>query len=112
MARSSARLDQPMVMVKDAGLMNYAKRRTNSIRSDRQRRMVAMQSLRLMVTSGVVRRAEMDYPRHPDDCADIDADPEVSVSLSPPVDPDEPGWLTRFVRRQTDSSFTHARHTT
>ena len=112
MARSGARLGQPMVMVKDAGRMNNAIRRTKSIRSDHRRRMVVMQSLRLMVTSGVVRRAEMEPPRHPDDCADIEADPQASVVSIPPVNLDEPGWFTRFFCRQTDSSFTHARHTT
>jgi len=92
--------------------MSYAIRRTEGIRWDRWRRMVALRSLELMVMNGVVRRAEVDPPRHLDDCADIEADPESSLASMPPVNLEEQSWFTRFSCRQTDPSFTHARHTT
>ena len=112
MARSGARLGQPILMINAAKSMNYLMRRTKDIRSDRRRHMVVMQSLRLMITSGVVRRAEMDPPHHRDDCAKIEADLEASLSFIPPVNLDEQGWLTRFFLRRTESPFTQARHTT
>lgn len=88
-------------------------RRTKGVRWDRWHHMVVLRSLQLMVLNGVVRRAEVDPPQHLDDCADIEADSEVSVSISmPPVNLDEKGWFTRFFRRRAESVFTHARHTT
>lgn len=99
-------------MVKEVGPMKYAMRRTEGIRWDRWHRMVVMRSLQMMVMSRVVRRAELDPPRHLDDCADIEADPEASLSSMPPVIFDEQGWFTRFFRRRADSHFTHERHTT
>jgi hypothetical protein len=91
--------------------MEHAMRRTDGIRWDRWHRMVVMRSLQMMVMSGVVRRAEIDPPQHLDDCANIETDPEASLSM-PPVIFDEQGWFTRFVRRREDSPFTHERHTT
>ena len=99
-------------MGKGAGPMKYAMRKTKGMRWNRRRHMVMMQSLRLMVTSGVVRRAEMDPPQHRVDCAGIEADPEVSVSSMLPVNLDEQSWFTRFFSRRAESLFTHARHTT
>ena len=99
-------------MVKAAGSMNHAMRRTEGIRWDRWHRMVVTRSLQMMVMSGVVRRAEVDPPQHLDDRAYMEADPEASLSSIQPVIVDEEGWFTRFVSRRSDSSFTHAGHTT
>jgi hypothetical protein len=99
-----------MVIVKNAGPMKYAMRRTEGIRWDRWHRMVVMRSLQMMLMSGVIRRAEVDLPQHRDDCADIEADPEASLSM-PPVISDEQGWFTRFVRRRADLLINHERHT-
>jgi len=92
--------------------MKYAMRRAKSVRWDRWHRMVVMRSLELMVMNGVVRRAEADPPQHLDDCADVEADPEASLSSIPPVNLDEQGWFTRFFRRRADVLINHARHTT
>ena len=92
--------------------MSYAMRRTEGIRRDRWRRMVVMRSLEMMVMNGVVRRAEVDPPRHLNDCADIEADPESSLSSVPFVNLEEQSWFTRFSCRQTELVFRHARHTT
>jgi len=97
--------------------MKYARRRTEGIRWDRWHRMVVMRSLQMMVMSGVIRRAEVlhraevDLPQHRDDCADIEADPEASLSMPPGIF-DEQGWFTRFVRRRADLLINHERHTT
>ena len=100
-------------MDKDAGSMKYAMRRTEGIRWDRWHRMVVMRSLEMMVMNRVVRRAEVDPPRYLDDVADIEMDPEESLSISmPPVIIDEQSWFTLFVRRGVDSPFMHERHTT
>jgi hypothetical protein len=101
-----------MVMGKEAGPVKYAMRQTKDMSWNRRRRKVMMQSLRLMVTSGVVRRAEMDPPQHRADYAGIEADPEASVSSMLPVNLDEQSWFTRFISRRAESLFTHARHTT
>lgn len=102
-------------MIKVAGSMKYVMRRAKGVRWDRWHRMVVMRSLEMMVMNGVVRRAEVDPPPYLDDCADIetDTDTEASVSISvPPGIVDEQRWFTRYFRRRTDSSLTHARHTT
>jgi len=102
-------------MVKDAGPIKYVVRRAKGVRWDRWHRMVVMRSLEMMVMNGVVRRAEVDPSQHLDDCAGIETDPdtEASVSISVPSGiVDEQSWFTRFFRRRTDSSLTHARHTT
>jgi hypothetical protein len=91
--------------------MKYAMSRTGGIRWDRWHRMVVMRSLQMMVMSRVVRRAEVDPPQYLDDVADIEADPEASLSM-PPVIVDEQGWFSRFFRRGAESPITHARHTT
>ncbi|MGH7485432.1 MAG: hypothetical protein ACREMY_07475 [bacterium] len=102
-----------MVMVKDTEPMKYAMRRTKGIRWDRWHRMVVTRSLEMMVMNRVLRHAEVDPPRHSNDAANIEADPEESASRSmPDVITDEQGWFTRFVRRRVGSPFTHARHTT
>jgi hypothetical protein len=98
--------------MKNAGLMKHAMKRTKGIRWDRWRRMVVMQSLQLMVTSGVVRRAEMEPHRHGDHCADIEADQEASSLAMPPAESDEQGWFTRLFHRRTESPFFHVRHNT
>jgi len=93
--------------------MKYAMRRTKGIRWDRWHRMVVTRSLEMMVMNRVLRHAEVDPPRHSDDAANIEADPEESASRSMrDVITDEQGWFTRFVRRRVGSPFTHARHTT
>jgi len=92
--------------------MKLAVKRTEGIRWDRWHRMVMMQSLQMMVLSGVVRRAELYPHRHLDDCADIEADPEAALSSMPAVIFDEQGWFIRFFRRRADSLYRHARHTT
>jgi hypothetical protein len=71
-----------------------------------------MRSLEMLVTSGVVRRAEIDPPQHDDKCSDSEAGPEASVLSLPAVNLDAQGWFSRFVRRRADSPFTHVRHTT
>jgi hypothetical protein len=92
--------------------MKHAMRRTKGIRWDRWHRMVVLRSLQLMVMNGVVRRAEVDPPQHLNDCAEVDTDPEASLSIAmAPVIVDEQGWFTRFFRRRADSPFTDARHT-
>jgi hypothetical protein len=91
--------------------MTYGRGRTTGILRNRWHRMVVMQSLRMMVLSGVVRRAEVDPPRHLNDAADIQAVPEASLPSSLPVNYGEQGWFTRFFRRRAHSSYTHARHT-
>lgn len=71
-----------------------------------------MRSLEMLVTSGVVRRAEVDPPQHLDERPDSDTSPE-APGLSLPADNlDAQGWLSRFVRRLADSPFKHVRHTT
>ena len=92
--------------------MRKTMKQTKGIRWDRWRRMVVMRSLELMVMNGVVRRAEVDPPRHLDDCADMEADPKASISSVPSVNLEEQSWFARFSCRQTDPSYTHARHTT
>ena len=92
--------------------MKDVKKGTRGIRWNRWRRRMVMRSLEMLVTSGVVRRAEVDPPQHCDECPDIEMDLEVSISSMPAVDLDAPGWFTRFVRRRVGSPFTHARHTT
>jgi hypothetical protein len=91
--------------------MKYPMRRTKGVRWDRWHRMVVTRSLEMMVMNGVIRRASVDPPQHLDDCAEIEAHSEEPVFM-PPVIGNEQGWLTRFFRRQADSPFTHARHTT
>lgn len=92
--------------------MEYATRRAKGVRWDRWRRMVVMRSLEMMVMNGVVRRAEVDPPRYLNDCEDIEAGPEASLSTVPSVNLEEQSWFTRFSCRQTELVFTHARHTT
>jgi hypothetical protein len=93
--------------------MEHAKRETVGIRWDRWHRRVVMQSLRMMVMSGVVRHAEVDPPQHCDDHEDIETEPESAFSISlRPVSIDEQGWFTRLLCRRVGSPFTHARHTT
>jgi hypothetical protein len=92
--------------------MKHTMRRTIGIRWDRWHRTVVMRSLELMVMNGVVRRAEVDPHWRLDDCADIEEDPEASLSSMPPVIVDEQCWFTRFSCRQADSPITHSRHTT
>jgi hypothetical protein len=92
--------------------MTYAKTRTKGIHWGRWRRRVVMRSLEMLVTSGVVRRAEVDPPQHYDECPDLEAGLEASVSSMPPVNLDAPGWFIRFFRRRVGSPFTHVRHTT
>jgi hypothetical protein len=92
--------------------MKYVTRRTEGIRWDRWRRIAMIQSLRMMVLSGVVRRAELYPHRHFDKCVDLDADPEATLSSMSDVVLDEQSWLTRFSCRRADSLLTHARHTT
>ena len=92
--------------------MKYAMKRTEGIRWDRWRRRIVTRSLEMMVMNGVVRRAEVDPPRYLNDCTDLEADPEASLSSMPSVNLEELSWFTRFSSRQTESPFTHARHTT
>ena len=91
--------------------MTHTMKRIEGICWDRRHCMVVMQSLRLMVLSGVLRRAEVDPPQHRDDCVDIEVNPEESLSM-PPVTLAEQGWVTRFFHRRDYSPFTHTRHTT
>jgi len=71
-----------------------------------------MRSLEMLVTSGVVRRAEVDPPQHLDERLESETSPEASVLALPAADLDAEGWFSRFVRRRADSPFTHVRHTT
>ena len=71
-----------------------------------------MRSLEMLVTSGVVRRAEVDPPQHLDECPDIETGQEALVSSMPAVDLNAPSWFTRLFRRRVSSQYTHARHTT
>jgi len=92
--------------------MKHATRGTKGIHWERWRRRVVMRSLEMLVTSGVVRRAEVDPPQHCDEYPDSEASPEASVSTAPAVNLEAPGWFTRFFHRRTSSPFTHVRHTT
>jgi hypothetical protein len=94
--------------------MNYAMRQIEGICWDRRRCIVVMQSLRLMVLSGVLRRAEVDPPQYLDDCADSETDADIAASLSssPLGSGDAQSWFTRLFHRRTNSPFIHARHTT
>jgi hypothetical protein len=76
--------------------------------------MVVMQSLRLMVLSGVLRRAEVDPPQYLDDCADSETDAARAASLSslPFGGIDAQSWFTRLFYRRADLVIHHARHTT
>ena len=111
MARSGARLGQSMV-IKDSGPMKYVKKGTRGIHWGRWRRRMVMRSLEMLVTSGVVRRAEVDPPQHRNEYSDSEAGPEASVLSLPAVNVDAQGWFSRLVRRRGDSPFTHVRHTT
>ena len=71
-----------------------------------------MRSLEMLVTSGVVRRAEVDPPLHLDERSESEMSPEASVSSLPAVSLNAEGWFTRFFRRRVSSPFTHVRHTT
>jgi len=73
---------------------------------------MVMRSLEMLVTSGVVRRAEVDPPQHFDERPDSETSPEASELSLPAVNIDAQGWFSRFVRRRADSPFTHVRHTT
>jgi hypothetical protein len=94
--------------------MSYAMKRIEGLCWDRRRCMVVMQSLRLMVLSGVLRRAEVDPPQYLDDCADskTDADTVALLSSLPLSSLDELSWFTRLFHRRTDVIINHARHTT
>jgi hypothetical protein len=94
--------------------MSYAMKRIEGLCWDRRRCMVVMQSLRLMVLSRVLRRAEVDPPQYLDDCAgsETDADTAASLSSVPLGSLDELSWFTRLFHRRTDSIIHHARHTT
>ena len=113
MAREGARLGQSMV-INDVGTMKYAKRGTRGIHWGRWRRRMVMRSLEMLVTSGVVRRAEVDPPQYLDERPESDTGPEASELSLPAVNLnlDAQGWFSRFVRRRADSPFTHVRHTT
>ena len=102
------------MVIKDSGPMKYAKRGTRGIHWGRWRRRMVMRSLEMLVTSGVVRRAEVAPPQHSDrdECPDIEAGSEASVLPLSAVNLDAPGWFTRFVRRRGDSPLTQVRHTT
>ena len=91
--------------------MKYVKKGTKGIHWGRWRRKMVMRSLEMLVTSGVVRHAEIDPPEYRHECLDSEAGPEASV-LSPAVDIDAQGWFNRFIRRRGDSPLTHVRHTT
>jgi hypothetical protein len=93
--------------------MNYAMKRIEGICWDHRRCMVVMQSLRLMVLSGVLRRAEVDPPQYLDDCADSETDADTAASLSslPLGSVDVQSWLTRLFHRRADLIINHARHT-
>lgn len=93
--------------------MEHAKRETVGIRWDGWHRRVEMQSLRMMVMSGVVCHAAVDPSQHRDDRIDIEMEPESAFSVSlPPVIIDEQGCLTRLLHRRAGSPFTYARQTT
>jgi len=92
--------------------MKHAMRRTEGVRWDRWRRIAMMQSLQMMVLSGVVRRAELYPHRHFDKCVDLDADPEASLSSRSDVTLDEQSWFPRFAGQQADSPLMHARNAT
>lgn len=111
MARAGARLGQPIL---GGRTMSYALKRIEGICWDRRRCMVVMQSLRLMVLSGVLRRAEVDPPQYLDDCADSEMNAITAASLSslPFSSGDALSWFTRLLHRQTDLAINHARHTT
>jgi len=99
-----------MVIVKNARPMKNAMRRTKGVRWGYWHRMVTMRSLQLLVMNGVVRRAAVDPPQRRDDCADMEANPEESISI-PPAAVDEQGWFTRFFRRREYVLINHERHT-
>ena len=92
--------------------MKYVMRRAKGVRWDRWHRMIVTRSLEMMVMNGVVRRAEVDPPKHFDVCADSETDSETSVAAMPPVDLHEQRWYTRFFRRRADVLISHARHMT
>jgi hypothetical protein len=94
--------------------MSYAVKRIEGICWDRRRCMVVMQSLRLMVLSGVLRRAEVDPPQYLDDCAgsETDADTAASLSSLPLGSVNAQSWFTRLFHRRTNFVINHARHTT
>jgi len=97
---------------KDLGPMKDVKKGTRVIHWGRWRRGMVMRSLEMLVTSGVVRRAEVDPPQHLDECLNSEAGPEESELSLPAVNIDAPGWFSRFIRRRSESPFTHVRHTT
>jgi len=93
--------------------MKDFKKGTRGVHWGRWRRGMVMRSLEMLVTSGVVRRAEVDPPQHRDECSDSEAGPEAPALSMPAVNLDKPGWwFSRFIRRRGDSPFTHVRHTT
>ena len=93
-------------------MRTYVKKGTRGIHWGRWRRSMVLRSLEMLVTSGVVRRAEIDPPQHYDECPDREASLEASVSSLPAVNLDAQGWFIRFFRRRVGSPFTHVRHTT
>jgi hypothetical protein len=92
--------------------MKDFKKGTRGVHWGRWRRGIVMRSLEMLVTSGVVRRAEVDPPQHRYECPDSEVDPETSALSLPAVNLDATGWFSRFIRRRGNSPFTHVRHTT
>jgi hypothetical protein len=94
--------------------MSYAMKRIEGICWESRRCMVVMQSLRLMVLSGVLRRAEVDPPQYLDVCAGSETDADTAASLSSVLhgSVDSQSWFTRLFHRRADLIIHHARHTT
>ena len=92
--------------------MKYLKKGTRGIQWNRWRRRMVMRSLEMLVTNGVVRRAEVDPPQYRAAYSKSASGSESSVSSILPVNLDASGWFTRFFRRRVGSPFTRVRHTT
>jgi hypothetical protein len=90
--------------------MKHAARRTEGIRWDRWHRTAVRRLLEMLVINRVVRRAEVDPPRHDNYGAGNTVPSQRPVLFLPPGNLDEGSWFTRFFRRRANSSFTHVRH--
>lgn len=76
--------------------MNRTMRRTAGISWEQWHRMVVMQSLQMMVMSGVVRRADLDPP--PDRHNSAQDGPDGQGGDDTPVGGlAEPGWFARMI---------------
>lgn len=74
--------------------MKRTMRRTAGISWEQRHRMVVMQSLQMMVMSGVVRRADLAPPLVPLDAAPGGLDGQGGSDAS--NDTAEPGWFARM----------------